>query len=297
MIDYKKGIVVLTLTAFPLLAPCGAVTTALAESRVDSVDHGAPTPSSESISTGRRLIELAAALGAQGHVPILVSAELADDKIDAKLDMSDWNASIRSLLRGYNHLAIIDRGGRYRKIWITARSEKKIAGDDGFSTTSRGADSEAGHEEPDPLTDLPIAIWRPIDVGGPSILNESDIPHESVQMDPGLLESLEVGQPIEIPVPQEEKPYFGVIGDIHDQLNGAVQVLSGPIDGAHETASFTMTRGKVSTYVTVATGSSIYEVALDNATGVGSVVNEVDLTKGKDTQDALIPNEAEEPNY
>ena len=98
---------------------------------------------------------------------------------------------------------------------------------------------------------------------------------------------------MEIPIPQEDQPYFGVVGETHDQLNGAVQVWSGPIDGSHATASFTLTRGRTSTYVTVATGTSIYEVAIDNVTGVGSVVNEVDLTKGKEQEDTLTPDGAE----
>jgi len=83
---------------------------------------------------------------------------------------------------------------------------------------------------------------------------------------------------------------IGGVGENHSELNGDIQVWSGPIDGAHETASFTITRGKRSTYVTVATGTSIYEARIDNSTGLGSVVNEVELTKKITKNDYLIPD-------
>lgn len=288
MNDYKNSIIILTLTGLSLLNSSRAVTMASAESLVARSDIG--TASGVEIDpTSRQLAALSAEISARSDVRIVVSTDLAKEEVDVELDATDWNGTIRGLLRNYDYLAILDRDGSYRRVWITARDKNRITGEGISPRASFGVRTAVGHDEPDPLTELPIAIWQPIDVGGTSVFDESDIPHKSVQMDPDFFDLLEVGRPVEIPIPQESQPYYGVVGEIHNQLNGAVQVWSGPIDGAHDTASFTMTRGRVSTYVTIATGSAIYEAVLDNATGVGSVMNEVDLTKGKDEHDSLIP--------
>jgi hypothetical protein len=287
MIDYKNRIVLLAITGLMMANPCRVV--AVTEVSQLIMQDTLVDSSVEPNSTDRRLGALLADIRAQSDVRIIAPAALADDEVGIVIDATDWNSTIRTLLKNYNHLAIIDRAGNYRKIWITARDESRRAEDSRNPSSLARTHSGRHHDEPDPLTELPVAIWQPVEVDDTSVFSESDIPHASVQMDPSFFDSLQVGRPIEIPVPQESEPYFGVVGETHDQLSGAVQVWSGPIDGAHESASFTMTRGRISTYVTIATGSSIYEAVVDNATGVGSVVNEVDMTKGKDEHDALIP--------
>lgn len=225
----------------------------------------------------------------RSQVPILLSPNIVDLPVEVDLQGDDWHAVLRAWLRGFDHLAILDRTGRYRKIWITAKKTAVADEPQDRANVRDGKGQVDPGAEPDVPTEFPVAIWEPLDASVPSELVDTAIPSAPVQMDPALFDNLQVGQPIEIPIPQEEISVFGVVGETHDQLNGEVQVWSGPVDGSHETASFTITRGQITTYVTVATGTRIYEVSLDNATGVGSVVNEVDLTKGKNENDIVIP--------
>ncbi len=224
----------------------------------------------------------------RSKVRIVISQDLKDEKIDAEFKSADWRSAIKYLLTGFNHIAIVDRSGDFRKIWIMGRKDSENLSGLTSDVTGR-ASGVNDHPEPSESIELPIAIWEPLEYGSSSLEGDETIPSAPIQMDPSVFESLQIGQPIEIPIPQEAFPLFGVVGENHSQLNGEVQVWSGPIDGSHETASFTVTRGEITTYVTVATGTSIYEVTLDNATGIGSVVNEKDLTKDVTGQDFVIP--------
>lgn len=292
-----RQVLVVPLIAFAMSLAVGVARGSAVPSSATSFDERTdggqalpPASGSADLTLGDLLTELSA----DRDVPIFVSPQLSEDAVPGELGDAEWEAAIESLLAQYNYLAIIDRSGRYRKLWITARRAQprsKRAADD--HAASSAAQDAAGVREPGSIAELPIPLWQPVDRGDPTLPLAEDVPFESVQMDPEFFESLQVGQPLEIPVPQETQPYFGVVSESHNQLNGSVRVWSGPIDGSHDTASFTMTRGRFSTYVTIATGRSIYEVTIDNASGVGSVVDEIDLTKGKEEQDSITPDGAE----
>ncbi len=247
---------------------------------------------------GQRLFDAMAEVARRSGVRIMVAPELVDEKVHTEIRHAQWPGAIRKLLKGFDHIAIVDREGRFRKIWITGRkadggmaaggaadqvfsSERGVAGERLIGTESEGA------------IELPVAIWQPLEQGAEASQDDEGIPWAPVQSDPAFFEAIRVGQPLEILIPQEESPLFAVVGETHSQLNGQIQVWTGPIDGAHETASFTITRGQVTTYITVATGTSIYEISVDNATGFGKVINEVDLTKGKTDKDFVIPEQAD----
>ena len=238
----------------------------------------------------RKLSDAMAEVTNRSKIKIVISPNLRDVKINAEIKSLDWRRAIKSLLKEFNHIAIVDRRGEFKKIWITAkRDSKAISGvNPKRSVRVSGVDE---HSEPVDSIELPIAIWVPLEKGTDSLEENNRVPSAPIQMNPSFFQRLQIGQPVEIPIPQEEFPLFGVVSENHSQLNGEVEVWSGPIDGSHETASFTVTRGEITTYVTVATGTSIYEVSLDNATGIGSVVNEKDLTKDVSEQDFVIPDE------
>lgn len=261
--------------------------------------EGVSKPEIELRFDGQRLLDAMAEVTRRTGVRIMVAPELVDEKIEVAIKQTDWHAAIKTLLKSFDHIAIVDRSGNYRKIWITGRKASTSA-----AATAHGAVTDrvfrfgTGAErnrpagsEPDRSMELPVAIWEPLEPDTQSFEADGTIPSAPVQADPALFETIRVGQPLEILIPQEEFPLFAVVGETHSQLNGEIQVWSGPIDGSHETASFTITRGEVTTYITVATGTSIYEVSIDNATGLGQVVNEVDLTKGKTDRDFLVPEE------
>ena len=250
---------------------------------------------------GQRLFDAMAEVARRSSVRIMVAPELVDETVHAEIKNAQWQGAIRTLLEGFDHIAIVDRDGRFRKVWITGRKADAGRG----AGVADGADDQApvfetgagpkrlGAPELEGSLELPVAIWQPLDRSLESPPDDGSIPWAPVQSDPAFFDAMRVGQPLEILIPQEEAPLFAVVGETHNQLNGRVQVWSGPIDGSHETASFTITRGQITTYITVATGTSIYEVSVDNATGLGKVFNEVDLTKGKTERDFVIPEEAD----
>ena len=238
-----------------------------------------------------RLSDAMADVSRRSKVKILVSPDLQNEKLNTQIKSADWTNAIKSLLAEFNNIAIVDRRGDFRKIWITGRKDPAIVSANVAPGITGHASQVDSQSEPSESIGLPIAIWQSLEYEAESSDDDS-IPSAPIQMDPLFFESLQIGQPIEIPIPQEEFPLFGVVSETHSQLNGDVQVWSGPIDGSHETASFTVTRGEVTTYVTVATGTSIYEVTLNNTTGIGNVVNETDLTKDVTEQDYVIPKEA-----
>ena len=251
---------------------------------------------------GQRLADIAAEISRRGGVRILVAPEIVDARVESKIEPDNWRSAINTLLKRFDHMAIVDRSGSFRKIWITGRKSFDHPLDAADADTTDGLSRPVAERdrpadpEPDRSMQLPVAIWEPLEDYGESSAQDRSIPSAPVQTAPAVFEGMHVGQPLEIIIPQEEAPLFAVVGETHSQLNGEIQVWSGPIDGAHDTASFTITRGEITTYITVATGTSIYEVSVDNVTGLGQVVNEVDLTKGKTDQDFLVPEEQGAPS-
>lgn len=292
MMHHKKSVLVLALTGLLLHGVCLAATP-VSDAVTESPEFSSVQSAlSKGDAGGVRLADWVAQIENDHGVPIRLSKQLVNDTAEVGGKAADQQSALQALLREYDHLAIIGRDGNYRRIWLTARRIAEPAkGSESIGGLTHTA-TQGAYQEPNSKTDFPTPIWQPVDVGEDSLLSREGILHESIQIDPGFFEALEVGKPIEIPIPQESEPYFAVVGETHNELGGAVQVWSGPIDGSHETASFTMTRGRTSTYVTVATGSSIYEAVVDNVTGVGALVNEVDLTKDKIEHEHLVPSEA-----
>lgn len=254
-------------------------------------------PSVAPISTGTiemqfrddTLSAVTAQLSRRSGVRFSVSSSLKSSLVNADVQADNWNDAIKSSLAGFNYLATLDRDGRFQKIWLTGTKDPS-SGSGSIAIAQKNERANSVDAKAPELKDFPIALWQPVKGKAVNSPWGESAHAEMIQMDPKLFDSLEVGQPVEIPIPQEVVPVFGVIGESHSQLNGEVQVWSGPIDGSHETASFTITRGEKGTYVTVATGTSIYEVSVDNATGAGAVVNETELTKNVTKNDYVIPD-------
>ncbi len=203
--------------------------------------------------------------------------------LNRRLSAPDWTRATKELLSGFSYLAIVDRSGSFRRVIITG-----LAGTGSTSAESRlvGAVDDAATM---PVSNTPILLWQSAFAVAGENKTHSNIPTKYIQVLPGALDSIRVGQPLEITIPQEDSPVFGVVAESHSQLNGEVTVSSGPIDAFHDTASFTVTRGKISTFVTVATGAAIYEFSINNKTGAGAVVNALDLIRDKNKNDTVVP--------
>ena len=240
----------------------------------------------------RTLRDLIEELSMHSGIRFDLNAELQEQRVSTVLDGPDWNSAIRSFLRAYSHIAMVGRDGRLQRVWITGSEATP-----NILPAIAARDAEANDDAPLDLTPAasgsylaPLVLWQPTPR---EISGASDERGEPIQMDPTVFDALSVGQPLEIDIPQEEFPILGIVEASRAQLGGSVQVWSGPIDGSHPSASFTISRGARTTYVTVATGTHIYEVSVDNASGEGRVVDEVDMTRGKSDED-FIPVPADD---
>lgn len=239
--------------------------------------------------SGKTLGEVVEQLHAITGVRFTLKPGLAAQPVDATLEGKTWTQALREFLTGYNHLAIVNDVGELQRVWITGVEAPRPPLPGGAAARpGPGADAVDLSVHPGEEDDIerPLALW---DVADDADTTYHGIPAKAINVDPDVLANLEVGQPLELAIPQEDTSIFAVIEETHSQLNGKIQVWSGPVDGSHETASFTITQGTKTTYVTVATGKNIYEVAIDNESGDGSVVNEVDMTAGKHGDDVVIP--------
>lgn len=224
--------------------------------------------------------------------PSGISFQLADEvrqwPLRGVIEGGDWSAVVRQLMQGFSFLGIIDDQGGYRRVIVTG-----FAGD-GRDASNAGpdddlADRELPHEtlqESSDLADRPLRLWDP-QLSMHAVKFDGEFPSRPVKLIESGFEAMDIGQPLQLDIPQEDFPVYGVVSDMRNALGGRVTVWSGPVDGVHETASFTITRGQKMTYITVATGDSIYEVSIDNSSGDGIVVNEADLTRGKDGNDEV----------
>lgn len=225
--------------------------------------------------------ELAQRLSRLSGAAVRVSPGLAAQPVTAHIDGDDIDAALRSFLERYNHLAVVDATGRLRQVWITGTAPTGSA-----RTATAAFPDEAFDETPGKDGDsmFPVALWQ---IGGEPPTGARPGSH-GIETDPSLFADLRVGQPIELSLPPPADAVFGVIGERHEQLGGAVQVWSGPLAGENDLASFTITRGVRTTYVTVATGSEVFEVEIDNETGSGSAIDERDIVTGPQEND-MVP--------
>ena len=241
------------------------------------------------VAKGRTLEGVLGEITTRTGVRFSVGGGLGGTPVHVTLDGENWNRALLDFLGGYNRMVIVDGRGLLRRVWITGidagGAAASAAGKEEGGWVTVSGPTEPPGKRP---FELPVALWR---TSPNPETTRGELPAMAIEVDPETFDSLEVGQPVELVIPQEAGSLFAVVEETHDQLNGAVKVFSGPVDGSHDTASFTISRGERSTYVTVATGANIYEVTIDNATGKGTVVDEVEMTRGKDGNDAIMAPE------
>lgn len=202
--------------------------------------------------------------------------------LNRQISALNWTSATKELLSGFSYLAIVGRSGSFRRIIVTG-----VAGTGSVPVNADFKGAAVGTVSATPLSDTPILLWQSaFDVADK---NKSNVPTKYVQVVPNAFERIRVGQPLEITIPQENFPVFGVVEESHMQLDGEITVWSGPVDAFHDTASFTVTRGKILTFITVATGVSVYEFSINNKTGAGTVVNALDLIRDKNRNDMVVP--------
>ncbi|KRT55158.1 hypothetical protein [endosymbiont of Ridgeia piscesae] len=146
------------------------------------------------------------------------------------------------------------------------------------------------------LPDEPVALWQDDENGAAAGLPiPAEVEYETIRVNRDVLNNLQVGQPLELPIPQEAKSYYGTIEETHNQLDGQVQVWSGGLENGGNFSNFTLTQGQQSTIVMVATGSRIYQIEINNRTGRGAVIDNRTLSVFKIPGDSVKPTEPTTP--
>jgi len=97
------------------------------------------------------------------------------------------------------------------------------------------------------------------------------------------------GQKISFLIPQENTSYVGTINESTRAFGGDVEISSGDIANGIEHASFSITEAENTTFVTIATGKSIYQVEIDNHSGIGVVMDDRELNRYRYDGDGILP--------
>jgi len=97
------------------------------------------------------------------------------------------------------------------------------------------------------------------------------------------------GDKLSLLIPQENWIYEGTVEESTKDYGGDVVLSEGTLDAQNEFASFSMAKGVDKTYVMVMTGESIYQIEIDNKTGVGTVMDDRELDKYRQHDDGVAP--------
>ncbi len=167
--------------------------------------------------------------------------------------------------------------------------------------------SRRPHDElpiPDPIprqlgasTSAPVQLWE-LDSASNNSIEVDGISATSLRVEPTKLDTIKVGQTLELPIPALNKVLSAEIESTHNQL-GQVKVWKGPISGGDITDNLIITQGEINTVVVVSTIQGTYTVTIDNATGKATLVDEADVNAGiipHDDSRTVPPIELTPPN-
>jgi hypothetical protein len=97
------------------------------------------------------------------------------------------------------------------------------------------------------------------------------------------------GQKLSLLIPQENKFYVGTIEESTSEFDGTVVISSGDIKNGGLFSSFSIVEGENTTFVTVATGESIYQIEIDQKSGIGIVMDDRELDQYRHDDDGILP--------
>ncbi|WP_020408365.1 hypothetical protein [Hahella ganghwensis] len=171
---------------------------------------------------------------------------------------------------------------------------------------SAAATSRRPHDElpvPDPIprelappSSTPVQLWE-VDAADKHAQVDG-IAATNLRVETRTLDSIQVGQTLELPIPSLNKVLSAEIESTHNQF-GDVKVWKGPISGGDTTDNLIITQGDINTVVVVSTIQGTYTVTIDNATGNATLVDEADVNAGMiphDDSRTVPPIELTPPN-
>jgi hypothetical protein len=97
---------------------------------------------------------------------------------------------------------------------------------------------------------------------------------EHIQLSVNEFDELENGDHFSIFIPQEQQDFNGVVDKNYQQFDGQITISTGTLDNDRSLSSFTVTKGPELTLIMLATGDKIYQIEIDNKTGIGTVIDD-----------------------
>lgn len=132
-------------------------------------------------------------------------------------------------------------------------------------------------------------VWQPSIAAQPEVFQLALDAHvEYIQVQP-VAQNLKIGQKLALFIPQENRFYSGTVTESSVEHAGAAKIVAGELDDGTDFASFSLIQGKTMTFATVATGSSIYQVEIDNRSGIGIVMDNRELEPYSHPDDGILP--------
>lgn len=132
----------------------------------------------------------------------------------------------------------------------------------------------------------PIAVWDSISADD-SFEHPGPEHIEQIQLLPGTLDQIEIGQELELLIPQAARSYITLIDSTHNQLNG-VKIWKGTLDDGGDKSNVTITEGEILTFVTISSVEGVFSVEIDNATGRGTMIDEREYKRHMADQDDSV---------
>ncbi|HBO2189592.1 TPA: hypothetical protein L4G86_004698 [Pseudomonas aeruginosa] len=106
------------------------------------------------------------------------------------------------------------------------------------------------------------------------------IPEYLAQVEPALLDTLALGQVLEMSLPGRERPLQARLASTHN--SAGLPVWRGGLVDSDEAESLTVVRGSLETHINVATLDGSYSIIVDNRSGKTRVIDENDIAARSD---------------
>ncbi|MCO3917918.1 hypothetical protein FA088_30255, partial [Pseudomonas aeruginosa] len=106
------------------------------------------------------------------------------------------------------------------------------------------------------------------------------IPEYLAQVEPALLDTLALGQVLEMSLPGRERPLQARLASTHN--SAGLPVWRGGLVDGDEAESLTVVRGSLETHINVATLDGSYSIIVDNRSGKTRVIDENDIAARSD---------------
>lgn len=151
----------------------------------------------------------------------------------------------------------------------------------------------AKHEAPELTNEINTSgHWKlSVESPAPKQAFSDEVAVEYIKIEPNTFDHLQNGEKLTIHIPQEQQDYVGTVEKSYEQFGGQVKVSTGSIENGQQFSSFTVTKGPELTLVMVATGEKIYQVEINNKTGIGTVIDDqaLDVFRQHDDGQATPP--------